>query len=72
MNLIESKTYAFNAMRSLLEFYRKNGLDSMLLGDVESEANWGLTFRGNEQVLVIIDAGFDFNVYNTYYKQQFT
>ena len=40
----------------------------MLLGDVESIANWGLAIRGNEQVLVIIDAGFDLNVYNTYYK----
>ena len=55
-------------MRSLVDFYRRNGLDSMLLGDVESIANWGLAIRGNEQVLVIIDAGFDMNVYNTYYK----
>ena len=55
-------------MRSLVDFYRRNGLDSMLLGDVESVANWGLAIRSNEQVLVIIDAGFDMDVYNTYYK----
>ena len=66
-NLIESKTEAFKAIRSLIDFYRRNGLSSMLLGDVESEANWGLAFRNNEQVLVIIDAGFNQDIYNKYY-----
>lgn len=67
--MIESKTEAFKAIRSLIDFYRRNGLSSMLLGDVESEANWGLTFRNNEQVLVIIDAGFDQDIYNKYYTK---
>lgn len=52
---------------SLIDFYRKNGLDEMLLGDIASPANWGITVRNNEKVLVIIDAGFDKDVYNTYY-----
>lgn len=50
--LIDSRqsTRAPEAMKciwSLIDFYRKNGLQSMLPGDVESEANWGLTFRNN-------------------------
>lgn len=47
MNLMSSTSPAFDALRSLIDFYRRNGLNSMLLGDVESEANWGLTFRDN-------------------------
>lgn len=34
-------------LRSLLKFYRKNGLDALLLGDVEEIENWGITFREN-------------------------
>ena len=68
MNLMSSTSPAFDALRSLIDFYRRNGLKSMLLGDVESEANWGLTFRDNYPVLVIIDAGFDSDVYNQYYS----
>ena len=47
MNLMSNTSPAFDALRSLIDFYRRNGLNSMLLGDVESEANWGLTFRDN-------------------------
>lgn len=68
MNLMSNTSSAFDALRSLIDFYRRNGFKSMLLGDVESEANWGLTFRDNQPVLVIIDAGFDSDVYNTYYS----
>ena len=62
-----SSNEAFSCVKSLVDFYRKNGLKSMLLGDIESSANWGLTFRNNEQVLVIIDAGFSQDVYDKYY-----
>ena len=65
--LAANATEAYKAFYSLLDFYRKNGLNAMLLGDVESLANWGLTFRNNEQVLVIIDAGFSQDVYDKYY-----
>ena len=65
--LIDNKTLATKAILSLLDFYRRNGLDEMLLGDVESVANWGLVIRDNQPVLVILDAGFNENVYQTYY-----
>ena len=68
MNLIDNKTPAFDAVRSLIDFYRRNGLNAMMLGDIESEGNWGTTFRDGQQVLVIVDAGFDFDVYDKYYK----
>ena len=38
---------AMKCIWSLIDFYRKNGLQSMLPGDVESPANWGLTMRNN-------------------------
>lgn len=62
--LIVKNTEPFKLIYSLIEFYRDFGLDEMLLGDIESEANWGITFRDNEKVLVIIDAGFNENIYN--------
>jgi len=34
-----------DTLRSLLKFYRKNGLDALLLGDVEEIDNWGIAFR---------------------------
>jgi len=46
-------------LKSLLEFYRKNGEDELLLGDVEEIENWGITIRNDQKVLVIIDAGFN-------------
>lgn len=67
--LIENKTEATKAMNSLLDFYRKYGLDELLLGDLESPANWGLTIRNNERVLVIIDAGFNEDIYQTFYNK---
>ena len=66
--LIAQRTKPFKLIHSLIEFYRDYGLEELILGDVESEANWGITFRDNEEVLVIIDAGFNENVYNLYYK----
>lgn len=65
--LINNKSKAFDAIRSLIEFYRKNGLDEMLLGDVESPANWGIAIRDNEKVLVIIDAGLADDVWQKHY-----
>jgi len=55
-------------LKSLLEFYRKNGEDELLLGDVEEIENWGITIRNNQKVLVIIDAGFNEQVYQDFYK----
>ena len=36
-----------DTLRALLQFYRKNGLDALLLGDVEEIDNWGIAFRDN-------------------------
>ena len=36
-----------DTLRALLKFYRKNGLDALLLGDVEEIDNWGIAFRDN-------------------------
>lgn len=44
-HLMEDKTEADHALKSLLEFYRKNGENEMLLGDVEVIDNWGITIR---------------------------
>lgn len=38
---------AMKCIWSLIDFYRKNGIQSMLPGDIESEANWGITVRNN-------------------------
>ena len=59
------------ALKSLLSFYRKNGLDALLLGDVEEIDNWGIAFRDNQKTLMIIDAGFDENVYQKFYNKPF-
>lgn len=58
------------ALRSLLQFYRKNSLDALLLGDVEEIDNWGITFRENQKTLVIIDAGFNDDVYKRFYQRK--
>ena len=60
--------FASDMKKDHIDFYRRNGLDAMMLGDIESEGNWGTTFRDGQQVLVIVDAGFDFEVYDKYYK----
>lgn len=67
--LIDNKGEAIKAIHSLIDFYRKFGLDELLLGDIESSVNWGITVRNNEKVLVIIDAGFNDEVYDQYYKK---
>ena len=67
--LIEKKTEAFKALDSLTRFWRKNGLDTMLPGDLESLGNWGVTVRENELVPVIIDAGFSKDIAFEYYSE---
>lgn len=67
--LISQKTEAFKALASLVEFWRKNGLDSMLPDDLESCVNWGITVRNNQLVPVIIDAGFSQDVVDNYYRE---
>lgn len=57
------------ALRSLVKFYNENGgSDALLLGDLEPLENWGITFRNGQKVLVVIDAGFNADVYNDYYR----
>lgn len=66
--LAESNDEASCALRSLVDFYLENGgFDSLLPGDLESVENWGLTLRNDHPVLVVIDAGFDANVYKNHY-----
>lgn len=48
---------------SLIDFYRKYGLDELLTGDLEEIENWGITIRDNKKVLVIIDAGFNEDIF---------
>lgn len=59
-----------NTLKSLLQFYRTNGLDALLLGDVEEIDNWGIAFRDNQKTLVIIDAGFNDDVYRKFYQRK--
>jgi hypothetical protein len=48
---------------SLIDFYRQYGLDELLTGDLEEIDNWGITIRNNKKVLVIIDAGFNEDIF---------
>ena len=48
---------------SLIDFYRKYGLDELFMGDLEEIDNWGITIRNNKKVLVIIDAGFNEDIF---------
>lgn len=67
-NIIESKTEAFKALKSLFNFYNMHSLDTLLLGDVEEIQNWGITERNGEKVPVIIDAGFSEEVFQKFYN----
>ena len=59
---------ANKAILSLIDFYRKNGLDELLIDDLDDPRNWGLTVRDGKQVLVVIDAGFNEDVFQQHYK----
>jgi hypothetical protein len=52
---------------SLIDFYRTHGLDELLIGDLEETENWGITIRNNKKVLIIIDAGFNEDIYQQFY-----
>lgn len=65
--LIDNKTLAIQAINSLLDFYQKNGLDELLLGDLEEVRNWGIAIREGQKVLVIIDAGFSEDIWQQHY-----
>ena len=66
--LIDNRSQAFDAIRSLISFYRKNGLNELLMGDLETINNWGIAIRDNQKVLVIIDAGFNEDIFQKYYS----
>lgn len=66
--LIDNKTQAAKALNSLIDFYMTHELDELLLSDLESVENWGITVRDNQKTLVVIDAGFDDTVYQKFYK----
>lgn len=68
--LNDNETPATNAMLSLIDFYKRHGLDEMLIGDLEEIDNWGITIREGQKVLVIIDAGFSEDVYQKFYKRR--
>ena len=65
--LMDDNSLAVQAIKSLIEFYRKNGLDELLLGDIEVIDNWGITFRDDQKVAVIIDAGFNTAINKEFY-----
>lgn len=69
-HLIEGKTEADKALKSLLDFYRTHGESELLLGDVEAVENWGITIRNGQKVLVIIDAGFNAQVFDDFYSNK--
>ena len=66
--LIHPSTEAFKALRSLIYFYADNGLNELLISDLEFIENWGLTIRNGQECLVVIDAGFNEDVYQEFYK----
>ncbi len=39
-----------------------------MLGDIEQLENWGITVRDGKEILVIIDAGFNEDIYDRFYK----
>ena len=67
-NLMNNGSRAFDAIRSLIEFYREFGGKELLYQDLQTVKNWGLAIRDGEQVLVVIDAGFNEEVLNQYYS----
>lgn len=66
--LLTDESEQFQALRSLLDFYRQNGTKELMLGDVEQLENWGITVRDGKEILVIIDAGFNEDIYDRFYK----
>lgn len=67
--LVQPKTLAEKALRSLFDFYDNYSLDELLVGDLESIENWGISIRDGQKVLVIIDAGFSEDVWQQHYNQ---
>lgn len=51
----------------LVEFWKKNGVDELLPGDVARAANWGIAIRRNQLTPVLIDVGFSERISNRYY-----
>ena len=66
--MIDNKTLAAKALNSLLDFYMTHNLDDLLLSDLEQIENWGIAIRDNQKILVIIDAGFNEDIYQKFYK----
>lgn len=60
---------AIIALMSLIDFYRTHGLDELLIGDLEEIENWGITIRNNKKVLIVIDAGFNEDIYQRFYTK---
>lgn len=46
------------ALLSLFKFYSAHSADELLVDDIYEIENWGLAYRENKPVLLIIDAGY--------------
>ena len=67
--ILAQSTPAEKALFSLIEFYFKNGLDELLIGDLYDIDNWGISIREGQKTLVIIDVGFNEQVWQDYYSR---
>ena len=52
----------------IADFWKKNGIDELLPGDVCAFQNWGYAIRKNELTPVMLDAGFSKKVADKFYK----
>ena len=52
----------------LVKFWKKNGTDELLPGDVITEDNWGFAIRDGKIAPVMLDVGFSKSVASRYYS----
>ena len=69
--LKDSQISTSGGRRSFLQianFWKKNGVDELLPGDVCTFQNWGYAVRGTELAPVMLDVGFSKKVADKFYK----
>ena len=67
--IAKPETMAEKALRSLAEFYDEHTEDDLIPDDLEEIENWGLTVRDDQEVLVVIDAGFSDQIWRDFYAK---
>jgi len=52
----------------LVKFWKKNGTEELLPGDVTNEDNWGFAIRDGKIAPVMLDVGFSRSIADAFYK----